>query len=65
MMEKPIRKKALNDGGFGAPDFEYIDAMFEWYDKTGNEINLKDFAYSEIQIHPELYNIYIKQFKND
>ena len=30
-MEKPIRKKELYDGGFGAPDFQYVDLMMEWY----------------------------------
>jgi hypothetical protein len=44
----------------GAPDFEYVDDMFSWYEATENEINLKDFGYSEIQSHPKLYEMYLE-----
>jgi hypothetical protein len=60
-IKKPQKEESF-DGGFGAPDWKYVDEMLEWYKHSGNEINLKDFGYSEIQSNPILYELYMGRF---
>ena len=62
-MDKPIRKDEINDGGFGAPDYDYVESVLDYYQKNKLNIDLKDFTYSEIQSNPELYDVYIKMIR--
>jgi hypothetical protein len=58
-MEKPTREKPHFIGHI---DFDFIESMIEYNKLTGSEIDLKDFSYAEIQVHPLLYKEYIKGF---